>query len=350
MIGACVLCVLHTKRYFQRFTNDFIKRPTMSFVDLCEKGDLEGVRAALKRGVDVNMSTGLKLAVINNHNSVVELLLLHLAVNREYCLRGLTQAVWDKRKLLLNSPNIDLNLCFVYLCEQGNLEGVKAALERGADVNATDENGQTGLMLALRNRNRHYSRSSHDSVVELLLKTPNIDVNQKDKRGFCALREAVSKKNFRLLILLLNSPNIDVNIVSNNGGSAIYWAVERNSPFSLNWLLNKAPGLTALTINQKNGRPVKKNSPVMLAVKRHARNCLEVLATDPRVDLDTTDKAGRGLEEVAALAGLDWINIPRRHRIERWIFIEHSAAGFFWYLHSPIFLHFSGTNMYSSTS
>ena len=78
---------------------------------------------------------------------------------------------------------------------------------------------------------------------------------------------------------------------------------ERNNPFSLNWLLNKHPDLTDRTINQKNGRPVKKNTPVMLAVKRHARNCLEVLATDPRVDLDTTDKDGRGLEEVAALAG-----------------------------------------------
>ena len=166
----------------------------MSFVDLCEKGDLEGVRAALKRGVDVNMSTGLKLAVINNHNSVVELLLLHLAVNREYCLRGLTQAVWDKRKLLLNSPNIDLNLCFVYLCEQGDLEGVKAALERGADVNATDENGQTGLMLALRN--------NHNSEVELLLKSPNIDVNQRDIWGSCALHLAVSKRNIEALKLL----------------------------------------------------------------------------------------------------------------------------------------------------
>merc|ERR1712110_377919 len=75
--------------------------------------------------------------------------------------------------------------------------------------------------------------------------------------------------------------------------------------------------MTALTINQKNGRPVKKNSPVMLAVKRHARKCLEMLATDPRVDLDTTDKDGRGLEEVAALAGLDWIDIPRLHTRER---------------------------------
>ena len=191
-----------------------------------------------------------------------------------------------------------LNLCFVFQCEQGDLEGVKAALERGANVNTTYGNGWTGLIWAVRNK--------HNSVVELLLKTPNIDVNQKDKWGFCALREAVSKKNFRLLMLLLNSPNIDVNIVSNNGGSAIYWAVERNSPFSLYWLLNKHPDMTALTINQKNGRPVKKNSPVMLAVKRHARHCLEVLATDPRVDLNTTDKAGRGLEEVAALAGLDY--------------------------------------------
>ena len=45
----------------------------MSLVDLCKEGDLEGVKAALKRGVNVNTKddggwTGLMLAVLFNHN------------------------------------------------------------------------------------------------------------------------------------------------------------------------------------------------------------------------------------------------------------------------------------------
>ena len=56
-------------------------------------------------------------------------------------------------------------MSLVKLCKKGDLEGVKAALQCGGDVN-TDENGWTGLMRAV--------HKNHNSVVELLLKTPNI--------------------------------------------------------------------------------------------------------------------------------------------------------------------------------
>ena len=180
-------------------------------------------------------------------------------------------------------------------------------------------------MLALRN-NCDSWRSNHHSVVELLLKTPNIDVNKKDKWGFCALREAVDKKNNELLKLLLDLPNIDVNIVSNKGGSAVYWAVEKYSYAALYLLLNH-PDLTSHTLNLKMGTLVKKNTPVMLAVKRNAQDCLELLVDDLRVDLDTTDRYGRSLEEMAGLVGLGGI---------RWDFLEHCCSCIFW-----VFLPFS---------
>ena len=40
---------------------------------------------------------------------------------------------------------------------------------------------------------------------------------------------------------------------------------------------------------------------------------------------------------MAALAGLDWIDIPRRHTIKRWIFIEHCCS---WILLVFAFSHF----------
>ena len=62
-------------------------------------------------------------------------------------------------------------------------------------------------------------------------------------------------------------------------------------------LLLSHPSLTALTLNQKNkDRGV---TPVMLAVLSNKLEHLELLAADPRVDLDTTDEDGRSLEEVA---------------------------------------------------
>ena len=53
--------------------------------------------------------------------------------------------------------------------QKGGLEGVKNALQRDADVTTKDEYGFTGLIWAARN--------NKNSVVALLPKTPNIDVN-----------------------------------------------------------------------------------------------------------------------------------------------------------------------------
>ena len=113
-------------------------------------------------------------------------------------------------------------MSLVELCRFGDLEGVKAALQRGIDVNTKGEYGAygeyglqwTGLMWAV--------SENHNSVVELLLKTPNIDVNLKDGEGCCALHLAVSSNNIEALKLLLNVPNIDVNIVDTDGESAVH--------------------------------------------------------------------------------------------------------------------------------
>ena len=60
---------------------------------------------------------------------------------------------------------------FAYTCQHGTVAEVKAALKRGADINAQTVN-ETGLMMAVASKN--------NSVVALLLNTPNIDVNWKD--------------------------------------------------------------------------------------------------------------------------------------------------------------------------
>ena len=70
-------------------------------------------------------------------------------------------------------------MSLIEFCKKGDLEGVKAALQRGEDVNTKDDAGRTGLMWAV--------IYNHNSVVALLLNTPNIDVNQKDNQGKCAL-------------------------------------------------------------------------------------------------------------------------------------------------------------------
>ena len=114
-------------------------------------------------------------------------------------------------------------MSLVELCQNGDLEGVKAALQNGADVNTkNDKYGWTGLMKAM--------NFNHNSVVALLFNTPNIDVNLKEeKRGNCALHYAVKSENIESLKLLLNVPSIDVNSVNDDSQSALHWAVEGNN-------------------------------------------------------------------------------------------------------------------------
>ena len=115
----------------------------------------------------------------------------------------------------------DGTMSLVEFCENGDLEGVKAALKNGADVNTKDEDDRTGLMRAV--------YKHHNSVVELLLKTPNIDVNQKDNYGRCALHLAMETKNNEGLKLLRSVPNIDVNIVDNQSQTALHRAVRQKN-------------------------------------------------------------------------------------------------------------------------
>ena len=144
--------------------------------------------------------------------------------------------------------------------------------------------------------------NNHNSVVALLLNSPNIDVNQKNNKGKCALHFVGQWQINEALKLLLNVPSIDVNIV-NNGYSAVHRAVYGDNIEGLKLLLSH-PSLTALTLNQKENYHGR--TPVMRAVRakgseavrRNRLEHLEVLVADPRVDLDSTDNEGRSIEEL----------------------------------------------------
>ena len=102
-------------------------------------------------------------------------------------------------------------MSLIELCTEGDLEGVRAALQSGADVNTEEEIGFTGLMQAVFN--------NRNSVVELLLETIStiLDDNMERESRWCALHLAVYSKNIQVLKLLLKVPTLDVNRVTNSG-------------------------------------------------------------------------------------------------------------------------------------
>ena len=135
---------------------------------------------------------------------------------------------------------------------------------------------------------------NHNSVVEILLDTPNIDVNLRANDGYCALSWAVFSKNNEALKLLLNVPSIDVNIVL-NGESAVYGALKHKNIEGAKMLISH-PKLTSLTYNQL-GSEVMKSLTTNWDIEELEQ--LALLAADLNVDIDVTKEAWKFLVERA---------------------------------------------------
>ena len=141
---------------------------------------------------------------------------------------------------------------FWELCLDGDIEGVQAAIDNGADVNEANYYGVTGLMIAL--------DAGNNIVVQVLLHHPQIDINKVDR----------------------------------GGSSALHWAVFQDNHEGLAEILARHDELTT-SINQRNQWG---QSPIMRAVLFNSVNCFHLLLTHPLVDLDTRDNHQRTPQEV----------------------------------------------------
>ena len=138
------------------------------------------------------------------------------------------------------------------LCEVGDLEGVRAALGRGEEVNQRGGRYQrTGLMVA--------AYRGHRSTVELLLQ----------------------------------QPGLEVDLTARDGYTALHWACVGGQGGVVARLLDH-PSLTSLNTRDDSG-----STPLMLAVSWGNVSCVRELVGQSGVELETRDSEGRGLEEVA---------------------------------------------------
>jgi ankyrin len=157
------------------------KQNAANIADIAERGDIEGVRALLKKHVDVNAPSAdgtpalhwivrmqdaettrllLKAGADANRANRYGVLPLHLAINN-----GDLETV----KLLLaahadpNSADPTGESCMIMAARVGNLDIINALLDKHASVDASDpEYRQTPLMVA--------ARAGHAPIVSLLIK------------------------------------------------------------------------------------------------------------------------------------------------------------------------------------
>ena len=139
---------------------------------------------------------------------------------------------------------------FWSLCQAGRLEEVRDAIARGQDINSTGGANMTGLMFAL--------ARGHNSVVELLLCQPSLDMNLSDSDGHTALHCAHS--NVTGLRLLLADPRLTTSI---------------------------------------NARGWCGQTPLMTAMWNGSVEVVRELVRVEGVDLETRDDQGSNLEQVA---------------------------------------------------
>jgi ankyrin repeat protein len=154
-----------------------------SLVDAAHKGDLDGVRAALSRGADINaispkrLHTAIEAAVFDRHADVVAELLRQgadpNAFENESAL-GLAASSGDVAILkMLLSAGADVNrgsfvgeTPLMAAALTGELECARLLLEAGADVNAKSAMGKVPLSEAYDYENRHRKRNP---VLDLLV-------------------------------------------------------------------------------------------------------------------------------------------------------------------------------------
>ena len=108
----------------------------MAVWDTALKGDLDGVKAAVENGADIEErgglweGTALHHACLNGHTSVAEYLI--------------------QRRAEVHSRDKNGYLPIHYACLNGHLDTVKLLVSKGSDFTSTNNNDDTPLNLALR--------------------------------------------------------------------------------------------------------------------------------------------------------------------------------------------------------
>jgi ankyrin repeat protein len=156
-----------------------------------------------------------------------------------------------QRGVDVNAKNDHGETSLMLASEQGYLAMVKLLLEKGADVNAADAYGRTALMGA--------SGNDHIEVAKLLL-DKGADANAKASEGWTVLMLACLDNHLEIARLLLEK-RADVNARNDNGSTSLMEASSRGHVQVVKLLLEKRGevnaadrlGRTALIAAAENG-------------------------------------------------------------------------------------------------
>ncbi|KAI9856843.1 MAG: hypothetical protein M1824_005216 [Vezdaea acicularis] len=162
-----------------------------------------------------NGRTGLSVASLEGHTTIVELLLAKgtdVKARDRYGETALLRAAYN-----------------------GHTTTVELLLAQGADLEAKDDSGRTALLWA--------ARKGHTAIVELLL-AEGADLEAKDHDGWTALLWAVHNRHTTTVELLL-AQGADLKAKDDSGRTALLWAAQKDHTAIVELLLSKGADLEA---------------------------------------------------------------------------------------------------------
>jgi len=165
-----------------------------------------------------------------------------------------------------------------YLAELGNVAILELLLSTGrVDINEKDKDGRTPLSSA--------AEKGHEVVVKLLLSTGKAEVDAKDKDGRTSLSLAVANRHEAVVKLLLSTGKVNINTKDKDGRTPFSIAVEKGHEAVFKLLLST--GKVDIDAKDKYGW-----TPLWLAAANRYEAVVKLLLSTGKVEVDAKDNKG----------------------------------------------------------
>lgn len=198
-----------------------------------EKDDYRNIRALINRGANINAKDGyglsaLHLAIKNNSFKSVDVLLANKNIDLESKLPEgyFTHLGDDSTAVYIGKAT---PLIYAIFKSKGDSRIFNELMKKGANVNATDEEGWTTFLYAAAFGNTSMLRS-------IAYKNRKL-VNSKIKNNVTPLHMAVVYDNIDNIKYLVRNLKVDINAKDDDGWTALYYAAANNKKEAYKLLL-----------------------------------------------------------------------------------------------------------------
>ncbi|MFH2143279.1 MAG: ankyrin repeat domain-containing protein, partial [Bacteroidota bacterium] len=203
-------------------------------------GNLDIVEYLINAGADYNKEFFYITALFNDEGYIISEImtssLIVLAVNSGNV--EILKFLHRKCRFSISNPdtindngNIKIIPVLHHAIRSGNIDIIRYCLNNRANVNTTDESGNTALHIA--------SEKGSTDILDLILeKNPEIDILNNGMES--PILTAVKNKNYRIARLLLDR-GADINITDYAGNNALFYSVRGNDTLFVRSIIDKTP-------------------------------------------------------------------------------------------------------------